>query len=120
MNESINYLDLDAIAPDVELVVKLGGKEHRMRPLSVEDFVKNIKDQSALAASNSDVEAEIDLVIKMLIRAFPTMKGEDLKKVELNKLWKLLEFARDNNGAKTAEGDIKAEQEQAENPQTAG
>lgn len=117
MSQSPNYLDLDAVLPEVELVVKLNGKEHRLKPLSVEDFVRNMKDQAALAASSGDVETEIDTVIKMLARAFPTMQAADLKKVELNKLWKLLEFARENNGSKAAEGELT---EAPENPRKAG
>ena len=116
-----NFLDLDAVAPEVELTVKLNGKKHKLKPLSVEDFIRNTKDQIALS-SVGDVESEVNLILKMLVRAFPTLTEEELREVPLNKLWKLLEFARENNGSAKVEEEAKAEQEAtpSENPQTAG
>lgn len=114
MSDATNFLDLDAVAPEIDLTVKLNGKKHKLKPLSVEDFIKNTKDQAALGAS-TQVEDEVNLVLRMLTRSFPTMTEDELRQVPLNKLWKLLEFARDNGGASKVEEETKAETA-AENP----
>jgi hypothetical protein len=120
-SKATNFLDLDAVAPEVDLTVKLNGKKHKLKPLSVEDFIKNTQDQMSLSGA-SNVEDEVNLVLKMLTRAFPTIAEDELRAVPLNKLWKLLEFARDNNGSGKVEDEARAEQEAkaSENPPTAG
>lgn len=118
MSETTNFLDLDAIAPEVEMTVRLNGQEHHLKPLSVEDFIKNTKDQASLGASGN-VEDELNLVLRMLLRAFPTMNEEELRAVPLTKLWKLLEFAKENNGSTKIENEVE-EEKKPSNPRKAG
>jgi hypothetical protein len=112
----IKFLDLDEVKPAIDLTVRLGGVDHKLKPISVEDFVANTQDQRKLSSASS-LEEEVDVVLRMLVRSFPTMNIEDLRKVDLAKLWKLLEFANETNGSKEIEAETK---ESGENPQTAG
>lgn len=114
MTAPVKFIDLDAIVPD-EVVVKLGGIEHKLVPLSVEDFINNTKDVEKYASEVISTEAEIEMVSKMLMRAFPTMTVEMLRKLTLPQLQTLVQFAQDHNGQRQVEKD-----NEAENPQKAG
>ena len=122
MSATTNFIDLDEVDPAVPtIVIKLNGVEHQLVPLTVEGFIANTRDQNELnKVSETDpdaIEKNISLVIKMLTRTFPTVAEDDLRKLPLAKLWKLLEFARN------AGGQAEVEQEAAkaeENPPTAG
>jgi hypothetical protein len=105
---STNYLDLDAIIPEDEITVKLGGVEHKLVPITLEDFVRNTKAVQAMGAQ-VDPEAEMAMVTDMLFRAFPTMTPEITGKLTLIQLNKLLEFAMEHNGAKQVQKEAAAE-----------
>ncbi len=112
------YLDLDALEPAVDLTVKLNGVEHKLKQLSVQDFIQNTSDMQALGG-NVSLSEEVALVVKMLTRAFPTMQADDLMNIELAKLWKLLDFALQNNGTNDAAKDAAADPTQAPAPEAA-
>jgi hypothetical protein len=100
--KSAHYLDLDAVVPNSDVTVKLGGIEHKLVPITLEDFVRNTKavqDMGTLV----DAEAEMNVVRDMLSRAFPTMTVQITNKLTLIQLNTLLEFAMKHNGAKTVE-----------------
>lgn len=111
------FIDLDSVAPSVELTVKLGGKSHAMKPATVADFIANTKEIQKLGV-NGDIEAETEIVIGMLLRAFPTMTKDMLLALTLEQLNQL------NNAARAASGEeVVAEaaaQEAEANPPTAG
>ena len=113
------FLDLDALLPAVEVTVKLGGKSHKLKQLSVQDFVANTADQQKLGEA-STLAAEVETVVRMLHRAFPTITIEAFHKLELAKLYKLLSFALEQNGSDKASKEVAAEaKSDDENPQTA-
>lgn len=112
------FLDLDAVDLPVQLVVKLGGKEHPLVPVTVESFVANTKLLQQLSkAKDGDLEAEVNLVIKVILRAFPTMTDEMLRKMPLANLNKLMGVAQDNDGTKAVEKAV--EQDVKANPPVA-
>lgn len=98
MSDNTKILNLDEITPPLEVVVKLNGKEHKLKTFTVEDFVENTKLAQSVTGTELTVEEEVNIVIKMLIRAFPTMSESDLRSMSLDKLSAILEFARENNG----------------------
>ena len=113
------FLDLDALLPAVEVTVKLGGVNHKLKQLSVQDFVANTADQQKLGEAAS-LSAEVETVVRMLHRAFPTITIEAFNKLELAKLYKLLAFALEQNGSDKASKDVAAEAKSDDaNPQTA-
>lgn len=115
-SENTKFLDLDAVDVGPEVVIKLQGVEHKLKPISVEDFIVNTKALQSLGAE-ADFEAEVGMVVDMLTRAFPTMTTDMLKKLPMAALNKMLDFANANNGAAAVKEEAKAEA--AANPQPA-
>ena len=111
------YLDLDAVVPDNDVVVKLGGIEHTLVPITLEDFVRNTKAVQVMNASE-DPDAEMGIVTDMLFRAFPSMTPEITNKLTLIQLNKLLDFAMEHNGAKRVQ--TEAGEDAAADPKAAG
>jgi len=92
------YLDLDEIVVP-EKVLKLFKEEHVMKPLSVEDFISNIKEAKKLEASGeSDVGDHILALTGMIGKLFPTVTQETLGKLSMSQLNAILAFARDDDG----------------------
>lgn len=118
MTEASNptYLDLDAIAPTVECVVKLGGTEHKLQPMSLENFIKTTEILNSIPAEPS-ARDEFENTIKLLQIAFPTMTASMLRGLTHDQLGAILAFAQENNGAKKALQSLEEATE--ENPQTA-
>jgi hypothetical protein len=112
----ISYLDLDAVVPDNDVVVKFGGKEHKLVPITLEDFVKNTKAVQAMGTS-TDPDAEMAVIKDMLQRAFPTITPDMTLKFSLLQLNTLLDFAMKHNGSKKVEEAAEAD---AANPPMAG
>jgi hypothetical protein len=106
--EPTKYLDLDSFANEQEFVVKLKGIEHKLVSLTVNDFIFNTKLIQSLGTA-PDIETELNAVIKMLTRAFPTMTEEMLRGMEIQKLNAILDFAHANNGQRAGEAEAKAE-----------
>jgi hypothetical protein len=113
----ITYFDLDAVVPD-EVVIKLGGKEYPLKPVSVDDFIKNSKMLQAIEGAASDLEATLAHTIDLLTRAFPTMSEAIIRKMSMLQMNKLVELAHGMNGQKAAEASAAAVA--TENPSTAG
>ena len=107
------YLDLDALLT-VEKVLKVGGKEHKLQPVTVEGFVRNVKMVQDLGKSG-DLETEMKLIVSMLSDAFPTFPESEMRKLPLDHLNKILAFAQENDG--TTDVAKEAEKEAAANPQ---
>lgn len=98
------YLNLDEIVAP-EKVLKLAGKEHAMVPLTVEGFITQIKEARSLeAAGDVDVADQVDAMVKMIDRVFPSIGGDELRKLPVSHLNAILEFARqdDEDAAKRA------------------
>jgi hypothetical protein len=104
------FLDLDAFDTGNVITVKLGGETHTLRKATVRDFIDNTKAVQALGVTE-DLETQTQLTIDMLLKAFPTMKNEQLWELELEKLTAILDFAREHNGQKSVEDKIESESE---------
>lgn len=115
--KSATYLDLDAVLPDTEVTVKLGGVEHKLVPITLEDFVRNTKIVQVMGAT-TDPDKEMAMVTDMLFRAFPTMTQEITNKLTLVQLNRLMEFSMEHNGAKKVEQE--AGKDAAADPKIAG
>jgi len=110
------YLDLDALV-NVEKTVRFKGKEHKLKHVSVQDFVDNVKLAQSLGP-DAGIEKEVEATITMLLKAFPTMDRADLMDVPLEALNKILAFAQANDGSDAVKG--AAEADAKANPPTAG
>jgi len=106
-----NFLDLDALADEaVQVVVKLKGVEHRLVQATVADFIANTKAIKNMAANGvNDLEEEVNMVISMIVRAFPTMSAEMLKALPLTSLNSLLDHAKKFNGENSVKAEVEAQ-----------
>lgn len=95
------YIDLDEVSSDFEFTLKLDGVEHEMVEPSVDDFIFNMKEIEKLSVSASTIE-EINIVIGIIARAFPTITEERLRKIKLPQLKKIQEYVF-NAGAQKVE-----------------
>lgn len=84
-------LDLDAIAEAVTLTVKLGGKEHRMKTPSVKELATTIKEMETLSL-NASMSTEIDAMMNVLGRSFPTIGRETLEDLNPEQVKQLFQF----------------------------
>lgn len=119
MTKPTQFLDLDSIAAELPtVVIKLGGKEHPLTPISVADWITNTKAIQALHVAETDLEIEVDAMIAMITRSFKTLTKDMLKALPLASLNKILEFAKNNNGEAVANKEVAAEA--AANPPVSG
>lgn len=116
MTDTTKFLDLDAVKPATELVVGLGGMKHTLVPVTVEAFLANttLIDQMREEGGIS-TRVEFELVIKLLLRSFPTMTDAMLRGLTFDQLKQLQAFAQNNDG--TDQVNKEAAAEAAANPQ---
>jgi hypothetical protein len=108
-------LDLDAIVPERDVVIKLDKVEHPLVPVTVENFVKNMKTMEKLGTGILDSEQEKNLIVEMLSQVFPSVPSGRFNQLTMQQLNTLLTFSREHSGEE------KVEQEAtSENPPTAG
>lgn len=108
MASNTNLIDLDAVDNFPDVTVKLGGKNHKLVPVSVDDFVANTKLLAKLGMGG-DIGAEVEGLKDIILRAFPTIERELLGKVPLVNLNKLVGMAQDNDGSNAVKADVEAE-----------
>jgi hypothetical protein len=88
-----DILNLDELATGTEKVLKLKGKEHALKVLSVRDFIKNAK-QSIELAKTDDAVVHLESLVELVKELFPSLTDEDLNDLSMNQLNAILEFAR--------------------------
>lgn len=111
------FLDLDAIVAAAfvkPITAKLGGVIHELQPLSVESWVANMQATKALRQGIADLDEEVNTMIGIVTRSFPTMFLADIRKLPLASLNKLIAFVQVNSGGVAATKE--AETEVAKNP----
>ncbi|RWI35426.1 hypothetical protein [Mesorhizobium sp.] len=107
------FLDLDAVTAKAEFTVKLNGTEHKLKIASVETFIQNQKEIEKLSLAATAAE-ELEVVIGIIKRAFPTMPEKEIRGLNLIQLEAIKDFALSANGEKVekvepAEGETAAE-----------
>lgn len=93
------FLDLDSVTPEAEFVLKLNGKDHPLKTATVRTFVDNMKDIESLALDATVVQ-EIEISVKIIKRAFPTITDEELDELTLDQVKAISEYALGANGEK--------------------
>lgn len=108
MTSNVTYIDLDAVKPEVALEVGLDGQKHALKPITVEEFIANLRLMEQMGATGS-IEKETEILVEMLSRAFPTIGKERLWKLTVSQLNELLALAKRFNGQDRVSDDVKAE-----------
>lgn len=99
------FLDIDdAINPAFrEVRVKIGAKEHVLMEATVGSFIENTRDIQSLAYAKDNAD-EFEILMRVIMRAFPTIGREDLLSLTISQLNQLVNFGR------IASGEIKDEE----------
>lgn len=100
------YLDLDALVA-VQKVLKFQGEEYALAEITVDDFIVNVELVQKLGSSPSFKE-EMETVITMLKRAFPTFPEDKMRKLPLSALNRILAFAQANDGSEKVADEVGA------------
>lgn len=117
-NPNVRYIDLDAVAQE-DVVVRIAGKDHPLVPVSVDNFIANTRMIEKLGDLTGNAEATLDLTKDLLLQAFPSMTAEQIGKMSMTQMGKLVELAHGANGQKAATDTAAVEAAKA-NPPTAG
>lgn len=95
MTPKVINLDTIQKSRPVELVVD--GTKHKMKESTVEDFIENMKLIDALGVKPTPAQ-EIEVMIAFILRAFPTLKNNQVRKMTMQQLRMLSDLARGENG----------------------
>lgn len=96
-------LNLDEVETKLEKAIKFGGKEYVMSPLSVGDYVAQLKELQAIDQEKDPAQV-FEKMIASVVRAFPTMKEAQARKMTLSQLEALTRFIRGEVDAETETG----------------
>lgn len=99
MTEVIN---IDAFKEEAPLKIKAGGVEHEMASPSIQTVLDNLNDLEELAKA-PDVRSELNLTVRMIVRAFPTLTEEGVKSWPLPMIEKLFNTVRGGDAEATVQ-----------------
>lgn len=110
---TVKYLNLDELATAPNRYLKLGNIDHAIVEQTVEGFIEATKLVKELQTKDeSDVASQVELTVKLIVLAVPTIDEAALKLMPLSSLGKIAAFVRgtdDDAEAIAAEGDVEAE-----------
>lgn len=86
-------LNLDELGKKEVRAIVIGGKEHEIKEMSVEDFIEVTKSAEKLEKTTDPAE-QIQETVNMLQRALPTVDRKDLLALSFEKLTALGAFVR--------------------------
>lgn len=98
MTTVINLQEI-AQEPDVVIVTK-DGKRHAMQPTTVQGFIDNVKLVEELGTDSSVVQ-EMEVMIKIITKAFPTIGEDEVRSWPLENLQSISDLARGQNAELT-------------------
>lgn len=114
------FINLDEIKREPLVTIQVNGQKHEMRTATVEDFIENMKAIESLG-KNASLVQEIEVMIGIVARAFPTLPENDIRSWPIDNLQKLSEIARGLGGEIVTDNPEKAkEAEKSGNAPTAG
>lgn len=90
MTKVVNF---EALQDEPPFILMIEGKEHPMKIASVGDFVENMKLIETLGLKSSASE-EIEVSIKVIARAFPTLTEAQIRTWQVTTIDKLFRIAR--------------------------
>ena len=107
-----HIINIDALVEEPPFILEIGGVQHPMRVFSVDDFLVNMKEIEALGANPAFAD-ELEVAIRIIGRAFPTLGEAEVRKFQVSTIDKLFRISRGEDPAKLASG---ASEGEAENP----
>lgn len=107
MTKVINLADL-AKEPEV-VIVTTDNVRHAMKPATVQSFIDNVKLVESLGTNASVVE-EMEVMIKIITGAFPTISEAEVRSWPLENLQSISDMARGQNGELVTTDEAKAQE----------
>ncbi|WP_431854309.1 hypothetical protein [Azospirillum sp.] len=96
------FLDLDNLPTGAaERVLKLNGREHTLKPMSVADFIENTRMIQA-QGNTLELAQEFELMITLIQRGFPTIAKDELMGLTLPQLNRILDFTQPGEADESA------------------
>lgn len=91
---NLKVLNIDALIKPTR-ALEIGGQEHIIQELSVENFLETSAALKVLeAGSVGDIAAQVESTIDMILRSVPTCPRDALVKIPLGKLQDIVSFVR--------------------------
>lgn len=87
------FLNLDEVQPEIKKTIRLGGKTHEMRPISVRKFIKNIREAKKLDQVE-DIDRVTEIMMDMICEVFPTLDKDTLESLNMQQLEAIMDFVR--------------------------
>jgi endo-1,4-beta-mannosidase len=95
-------VNIDALREESPFVLVIGDAEHKMQVATVQDFIENMKLIEGLG-TNPSMTDEIEISIKVIARAFPTIPEKDIRQWQVSTIQKLFDIARGADVTQTVE-----------------
>lgn len=86
-------LNIDTLSSDQRTVV-LGGVEHQVLEMSVENFIETTKAAELLQSTDATLTAQVESAVSLIMRSVPTVSRETLVKIPLRHLQTIVGFVR--------------------------
>jgi hypothetical protein len=112
----MKILNIDALVKPKRSIT-LGGKDHVVQELTVDQFIENVHAAEQLEA-NKDAKFgdQLGLAIKSLSQSLPTVGEDALRQLPVEAIGAMLQFVRGELDEKATEADPNAEGPAAKKP----
>ena len=88
-------LNLDELETSLEKVVVIKGVEYKMTPLSVEDFINQMKEIDEVGKQDLSAMEMYELSLRVILRAFPGLTSETLRSLNTFQIDALYGFLKE-------------------------
>jgi hypothetical protein len=88
-------LNLDDLETTVERVIVIGGKEHKMKPFTVEAFINQMKEIEQIGDNEPSGSEMFATSVRMIQRAFPTLDDDVVKNMTTFQIDAVYNFLKD-------------------------
>lgn len=95
-------LNVDSLVPAPQRALSIGGTEHPIAELTVENYIESTRDAQQLEGS-TDQMLHLEVTIKMILRFVPTLTREQLVRLPLDTLKDIVAFVRGDDEDETPE-----------------
>ncbi|MCG5512860.1 hypothetical protein [Ectothiorhodospira shaposhnikovii] len=103
-------LNLDDLAPKTDLVIRFGGEEYPIEPMSVEAFIelnKKAQKLDAKAEKDKSPAEEVEMLVETIRASVPACPEKVLRSMKLVQLYAIMNFIREQAGEQAVANDAE-------------
>lgn len=100
-------INLDEVEVSIPKEFVFKGKTHKMKPLSVGDFIKNAQRLEAMKGQESTDSDAVNMMVDLVMTAFPSLDRADVLELDLQKLQVLTAYIQDDVTEETEAGNAQ-------------